>query len=257
MNIKKVNNLSFIRNSIFLYSDIIYPISFFNCSIQIKILSISVSFHVSQTSHIFLSIFVHKLAMSGLVLIKRALKITAFLESVMSFSMLLKVSQASRVIISIRVLNYYVADYVQMMPISFHNISLLWKIMGYIVTETILFPVDPASFPNVSNNLSYLANAMLFTIFPLAQIYLTVVIDSLAIACHFFLFLKLSLIDQFCAVKKSNQLSTIVPGAPKILVFIPVVKAFAMKQVLIKISEIILTVGKDLETQVMTLTLQK
>jgi hypothetical protein len=70
------------------------------------------SFHVSKTTHISLSVFIHELAMSGLVLIKCALKITTLFESVITFSMLLKVPQASRVGIFITVLNYYIADYV-------------------------------------------------------------------------------------------------------------------------------------------------
>jgi hypothetical protein len=44
----------------------------------------------------------------------------------------------------------------------------------------------------------------------------------------------------------SNKLSTVVPSAPKILMFIPVVKAFAMKKILVKIAKIILTVRKYL-----------
>jgi hypothetical protein len=75
-----------------------------------------------------------------------------------------------------------------MVPISFHDIALLWKVVGYILTNTILFPIDPVSSPNVTNNLSHLSNAMLFTIFPLTDIDLTIVVDSFAVACHFFLF---------------------------------------------------------------------
>ena len=107
-----------------------------------------------------------------------------------------------------------------------------------------LFAFFPVTDEIIFGDLCEFTNSWPSAISPLANILLAIFEFGPSVSVHFFIGEKLAKVMKFRTVEMAKGSFSVFKEAKEILVFIPEVKAFAMKEVVFKVSVVILIFGK-------------
>lgn len=175
------------------------------------------------------------------IIFKNSLKFTTVTKNVNTFSCSLPISIISTINMSIRKSNFYRLNWLIINPLSWY---LRIRFKCFLYTFSIFLSIYPRAFKCVSIWIKNYSLSLLFTIIPISLINLSLIkINSLSLFSIF----------QICSIICSSMINhptmyflTIMIFTNKIMSRTPPICSNSMKQILLKISIVIITFWKYL-----------
>ncbi len=175
------------RIDLFLHPDVFNPVSFLNRSIQVVVLTETVSLHVLETSYKSLPVLVDQLPVRRVVFVKSSLKKSSLLECKKPLSVLLQILvQSPFVNISVRVLNDGLTYDLVVLPESLQFVAFIRETVGNVLSISYSFAFLPMPDKFIFGHLCKLSNSILFTLPPFTNKLLSGFVFSLTISTHLF-----------------------------------------------------------------------
>jgi hypothetical protein len=112
-----------------------------------------------------------------------------------------------------------------------------------------LFAFFPVANEMIFGDLCEFSNSWPSAVSPFAKVFWAIFEFGPSVSVHFFVGKKLAKIMKFVSVQMSKGSFPVLKEAQKVLIFIPEVKAVPMKEIIFKVTVIILIFGEDLKSK--------